>query len=861
MTSPAPARPRGLIARARLWAGESLEHRLALFTVLLSLVVLIPAAGLSLAYSSRLVRRDFEARRLAQAHLGASRLQLALQSAHVELSGLAGSALVATALVDASGWRLYALPFLEGHQLALGVPSRIALCDFKGRIIAAGHDRPSLEPLEWVGAVIDRGEPTALIQSPGPRAELLVVEPVRYPGTRTVEGALAAEIPLAPLVQKAFADLPSTRLRAGDGQLLFGPAPATAEDTSQSALELGGTPFAPLAFAVETGQPSSQLGARLALLVALHVVAAAALLAAGLLIAHRLARGSTARLSELAATAWEISTTGALTTRVTISGHDETARLAAAFNEMLGQLERAHEQAETAHRDQAREARGALRLAYGALERSSEAISIFESSGNIAYANEAACTQLGRPREQVVGHPAWAVDPSFGEDTWGALWDQLRAQGRSIGERPVGGPGVDATWLEVSTSRLELEGCEYGVSITRDVTARRQAEAALRLAGVGTLAAGAAHEINNPLTGVMGNLAFLKSDLATIRETIPPEHAAELSEALQAATEAYQGAERVRDVVRSLKAFSRPDAERQEPTDVALALQGALTLARNELRHRARLEERYEPAPKVLASSRRLEQVFLNLLVNATQSLGDGPVEAHLVTVEVRPGPGLTVVAEVRDTGVGMSPEVRARIFEPFFTTKPVGAGTGLGLAICHGIISSYGGHFEVESEPGRGTTMRVVLPALVEPGAEAGGPVGAGPAPRIPLPFGARILLVDDDPIITRVVQRTLAGGPEIVCLEDPRAALTRLCGGERFDLILCDLMMPRLSGQDLYAELCRNRPELADRVIFVTGGAFTPRSQAFLTKSGVTCLEKPFDPDVLRRLVAERLATTTLG
>jgi CheY-like chemotaxis protein len=270
----------------------------------------------------------------------------------------------------------------------------------------------------------------------------------------------------------------------------------------------------------------------------------------------------------------------------------------------------------------------------------------------------------------------------------------------------------------------------------------------------------------------------------------------------------------------------------------------------------------------VLGSRARLEQVFANLLVNAAQAIPEGSAAGNEVAVSVGTAPSGEVVAEVRDTGAGMTPEVRARIFEPFFTTRPVGAGAGLGLAICHGIVADLGGRIEVESEPGQGTTVRVVLPPMA-PGAAAAlpavvAPTGpAAPAPAPPpadawaaLPPDGRVLLVDDDALIGKVVVRSLAGGPEVVALEDGREALRRLLAGERFDVVLCDLMMPDFSGMDLHAALQAARPDLAAQVIFVTGGAFTPRARDFLASVRNECLKKPFEPAALRRLVARRLA-----
>jgi CheY-like chemotaxis protein len=212
------------------------------------------------------------------------------------------------------------------------------------------------------------------------------------------------------------------------------------------------------------------------------------------------------------------------------------------------------------------------------------------------------------------------------------------------------------------------------------------------------------------------------------------------------------------------------------------------------------------------------------------------------VRVATRTAPDGWAVVEVTDTGSGIAPEARARIFEPFFTTKPLGQGTGLGLSVCHGIVSGLGGRIEVESEPGRGSTFRVLLP----PAAAGAAPPAAPPRPR-PDGARARLLVVDDEQLIGSTIRRLLSAH-EVVALTDPREALARLTDGEHFDLVLCDLMMPQLSGMELYDAVAAARPEVARRMVFMTGGAFTERARQFLERTGHPQLAKPFAPQDLR-------------
>src|SRR5438105_10838470 len=260
-----------------------------------------------------------------------------------------------------------------------------------------------------------------------------------------------------------------------------------------------------------------------------------------------------------------------------------------------------------------------------------------------------------------------------------------------------------------------------------------------RTASLGTLSAGIAHEINNPLASVVANLALLAEQL--------PEAAkkpALMSELKDAVAEAQRGADRVAQIVRGLKVFSRGDDERRRSVDLAQVADSALRLVANELRHRARVVRDFKPAPPVEASEPHVVQVFVNLVLNAAQSIPAGHAEKNEVRVTIRANGSGQVLAEVADTGAGMPADVLARVFDPFFTTRRVGEGVGLGLSICHGIVTSLGGHIDAKSEPGKGSLFRVTLPAA-RPLATADRRPASGPQAR------ARILLVEDDPLVAR--------------------------------------------------------------------------------------------------------------
>ncbi len=399
------------------------------------------------------------------------------------------------------------------------------------------------------------------------------------------------------------------------------------------------------------------------------------------------------------------------------------------------------------------------------------------------------------------------------------------------------------------------------VVIIRDVTEQRRLQARLaqsdRMASVGMLAAGVAHEINNPLTYVLCNLESLAADLPAVEAAVPtPDEPLELQER---AREALEGAHRIREIVRDLKVFSRAGSERLEPVALNKVLQGAVNMTHNEVKYRARLVADYGALPPVLANEGRLAQVFLNLLVNAAQAIREGDVERNTISVRTWTE-GDSVLAEVRDTGVGMSSDVQKRIFDPFFTTKPAGIGTGLGLAISREIVEAAGGSISVESRPGEGARFLVRLPVGTTPLAPAGrGPIpaaGSGPGPR-----RGRVLVVDDEAFVRAAVVRLLRAEHDVVEVESGHAAEFVLISDDRFDVILTDLLMPDVSGMDLYERLAASRPDLAARVVFMTGGVFTQRATTFLQGLSNTRIEKPIDSASLRQVVRVLVASRVVG
>jgi CheY-like chemotaxis protein/two-component sensor histidine kinase len=370
-----------------------------------------------------------------------------------------------------------------------------------------------------------------------------------------------------------------------------------------------------------------------------------------------------------------------------------------------------------------------------------------------------------------------------------------------------------------------------------------------RMASVGTLAAGVAHEINNPLAAVLANI-----DLATREVSARAEGGAALDvpELLDELLQAREAARRVRQIVRDLRIFSRSEVDATGPVDLTAILESTLRMAWNEIRHRARLVKDFEVVPAVEGNESRLGQVFLNLIVNAAQAIPEGRAESNQIRVRLGQTETGQIEVAITDTGPGIPPEVQQRLFTPFFTTKPPGVGTGLGLSICHKIISSIGGSIEVDTEVGRGTTFRVLLrPALVDPKASEAPP----PQPSASTRRG-HILVVDDEAMILSAIKRILAPDHEVSTFRNGQQALEKIRGGERYDVILCDLMMPEITGMDFYAEVAKLSAEQAKATIFLTGGAFTARARSFLDEVKNERIEKPFDAANLRAIVNEHIA-----
>jgi PAS domain S-box-containing protein len=484
------------------------------------------------------------------------------------------------------------------------------------------------------------------------------------------------------------------------------------------------------------------------------------------------------------------------------------------------------------------------------IESAPEAINVVRD-GAVVYANPAFVELLGLASAvEVVGR---LIEELVHPEDRARLRERLRL--RQSGERgePVEyrivRPDGEIRTIDVVGIGVEFEGAPAVLAFARDVTERNRIRAELieadRLAAMGGLAAGVGHEINNPLAYVLLNLQALEQELD---QWAGPER---LEQAREMVRNALTGVDRVRTIARDLRAFSRSDPDTRRSVDVRQVVESAVNMARHEIRLSARLVTHFDEVPPVLANEARLGQVLLNLLVNAAQALSERISESNEIRVHVGPAEADRVLVEVADNGPGIAPAILGRIFEPYFTTKPIGVGTGLGLSIGRNIVASLGGTLTASNRPEGGALFRVVLPALKSQ-------AGATPVPPKPRSEGRRlrVLIVEDEPALALAVERAISSRHDTLVVPGGREALDVLARDPAFDIVLCDLMMPGVSGRELYEEVCARSFDIAARFVFMTGGTPTAGIRDFLASSQRAWLEKPFDTSALL-LLLERVAS----
>jgi PAS domain S-box-containing protein len=474
-----------------------------------------------------------------------------------------------------------------------------------------------------------------------------------------------------------------------------------------------------------------------------------------------------------------------------------------------------------------------------------------DMQGHFLEVNEAYCKLIGYSRDELLGMSISNIEEAEKPEDVAERIQKIKQIGHDRFEtlhRRKDGQIID---VEISVNYLPFQSGRLFVAI-RDITERKKAEQekkqleqkaqfASRLASVGELASGVAHEINNPLTGVIGyaHLLLARKDISR-----------DVRRDLEIINE---GAQRVAGIVKKLLAFARQTKPEQRYVNINELIRNTLDLRAYELSAsniKVALQLTRD-MPMTIADPGQLQQVFLNLIINAetemkiTRDKGRLSIKTEKINNILR--------ITFKDTGPGIAKENLETIFDPFFTTREVGQGTGLGLSVCHGIVTEHNGRIWAESEPGKGATFIIELPLVTEEGQfEPSEPV-IEEAPRV---AKAKILVVDDEPVIRQFISQVLGEQGHTVETVDNAASALKMVKTKRYRLILLDIKMPGMSGVELYKQFQKIAPSLTKRVVFITGDVMGKRTLAFLDKTKTPYMMKPFDARQLKLEINRILA-----
>lgn len=482
-------------------------------------------------------------------------------------------------------------------------------------------------------------------------------------------------------------------------------------------------------------------------------------------------------------------------------------------------------------------------------ENINDAIFLFDLQGHLVFSNPRGAEIARYPLEELQGLPLSSLLTSESAQQAYARLEAVQT-GQEVPpffEAEVIRKDCSRVWVEANLTSVVKDGRVVGrLGVMRDITERKRLQEQLvqaeKVAAMGQLLAGVAHELNNPLTVVLAQADLLRERLEGVALGTRAETIA-------------HAARRCARIVKNFLTLARQRPPERQHVSLNNVVQEAVELLAYLLRvDNVKVALDLAPdLPRLWADPHQLHQIVVNLVTNAHHAMRATPPPRRL-TLATRFDPaGRRVSLAVADTGPGIPPEIQSRIFEPFFTTRPPGEGTGLGLSLCLGVIESHGGEIRVESQPGQGATFVVELPVQTPPELDREDET-AEPLPPI---RNKRILVVDDEPDVARVLEDVLsADGHQVEMAENGAVALDKLRAGT-YDLILSDLRMPKLDGPGLYQEVERRHPEILGRFIFLTGDTLGRETTGFLERTGAPSLSKPFSPEEVRRLIQRALRT----
>jgi DNA-binding response OmpR family regulator/signal transduction histidine kinase len=502
----------------------------------------------------------------------------------------------------------------------------------------------------------------------------------------------------------------------------------------------------------------------------------------------------------------------------------------------LAQAFRRREQAEREAEQQRRLARDQAAMWRALVDGAPDVVMHLDAKGRVRFINRIPPTVRG------VGALSWfdMADASHHAEMRAALESVFGTGSSHTLELYNVGEDDAPLWTENKLGPVRSGSAVSGaLVIQRDVSEKKASEAQLfmtdRLASVGNLAAAVADGVNNPIASVLANLELALREAAQL--STPGELLDELHDAHEAAT-------RVRTIVRDLDVFSRADDEGHALVDIERVLDSALRMASNEVRPRATLLRDLRAAPRVWGNESRLGQALLSLILHMAHGIEEGDAEHNTIAVQLYADAFEHVVIVLRDSGKPLSERAKVSLLRPFSSAPP--AATSLGLSICQRVIAEHGGAIAIEH--GEHNELRVTLPACARAESKQH---DAKRESEIRALRRGRVLVIDDERLITQVVRRTLTPEHDVVVLDNTAEALRRLEAGDRYDVIVCDPMMPGLSGMDFHARVCRDFADVADTIVFFTAGTSSSRVREFLRRVPNQCVEKPVAGHELRQVI----------